>query len=314
VHDRVARLVGTKEKQETRETLSESCSTQPNAGQGTHTEIGAKMNEWKALTGRLTFFPLAPTLSPAAPASALYRQVWRAEPENFLTQPNALLPSMATGRRGALTARCLAHPSRVDFDFSPSPPREPRSELQLIEDTSELHTELSHVIEALADFEFPNGVSRIALYLQFLSPKSSSADANSLLCKVIPSEYGVKIRGEEDFVFQVNRPYLSRTVEPIKMNSLTKWSADRIQLVTLSFPAGGQLVSSMPANPSLPASQIVEFIAASVAFDINSVPSTTPLANLSQSLLLTEALASASRAQVALGLNVEGFRDARLLQ
>lgn len=109
----------------------------------------------------------------------------------------------------------------------------------------------------------------------------------------------------------INRPYTSGGVGTIKMNSLTKWSVDRLQVLTVSIPMGAAptLVS---ANAISASRQTEEFIAARVTFDNNNVPIETPLPSTQQSSLLNEALIAAAKTQQEIGLNTEGFQNVKL--
>ncbi len=124
-----------------------------------------------------------------------------------------------------------------------------------------------------------------------------------MLTAVIPGQYGVSLADEEDFVFQVNRPYPSRKLEGLTMNFLVKWSVDRLQILTVSLPTGGS-ATPLPASLS-PVPQTENFIAASVNFDINNVPTEAPLQQPSS--LLHEAIVAAAEMQKAIGLKIEGF-------
>lgn len=129
-----------------------------------------------------------------------------------------------------------------------------------------------------------------------------------MLTSHIPDQYGVKVSDEEDFIFQINRSYSSRSAEGIKMNFITKWSVDRLRVLTFAVSAGGPSTTSAQTPAS--GSQTADFIAASVNFDINNVPAATPLPSGHPASLLREALLAVARMQQAIGLNIEGFHNA----
>jgi len=217
------------------------------------------------------------------------------------------MPSVAQGKRGGIMASSIAHPTRIDFNLTPaSPPNEiTQLSFALIEDTSQLHTELVKVIDDIGRGAVLGAVVRVALNVQFLALKSSPVEANKALTAIIPSQYGVRITNEEDFIFQINRPYISREVATIKMNSLTKWSVDRLQVLTMSIVGPTPAAASISANP-----QTKDFIAASVTFDNNNIQTREQLTSTQQSSLLHEALAAAAQAQQNIGLSIEGFQNA----
>jgi hypothetical protein len=264
------------------------------------------MNEWKSSGGRVTLFPAqssAPTLS----ALEFYKQAWGEDPDSFQRQANPLVPTIAQGKRGNLTAGSVVGPTRIDFTLTPSSPSEMvQGSFPLIEDPGVLHAELLKIMDFVGQNESLRSVVRVALSIQFIAVKPNSLEANKVLTAVIPGQYGVKLTDEEDFIFQVNRPYSSRKVEGIRMNFLAKWSVDRLQILTLSLPVGG---AGTPLQTSAsPVPQTEQFIAASIHFDINNVPTEAKLRQPAS--LLHEALAAAAQMQQAVGLRIEGFSNA----
>jgi hypothetical protein len=263
------------------------------------------MNVWKSSGGRITLFP-APSSSPPLSALELYKHVWGTEPDSFQRQANPLIPTVAQGNRGNLTAGSVAGPTRIDFTLTPSsPPEIVHGSFPLIEDPSVLNAELGKIIDVIGQGGSLRSLVRVALSIQFIAVKPSSAEANTVLTAVIPSQYGVRVTDEEDFVFQINRPYPSRKVEGVKVNFLTKWSVDRLQILTLSLPVGGAGTPLQTQASASPTPQTEQFIAASIHFDINNVPTETPVQQPAS--ILREALVSASQMQQAIGLKIEGF-------
>jgi len=266
------------------------------------------MNQWKALNGRITLLPAAFTSSPLASALELYRRVWGVDPDSFQKLPNALAPTLAQGKLGDMMATCSAHPTRIDLNLVPAPDNEVPMSIALIEDTSQLRSKLLEIVDAINRGSIEGSIARVALGLHFLVPKESCAEANKTLISVIPDRYGVRITDEEDFIFQINQPYPSRKAKDYRMNAVTKWSVDRLQVLTFSVQAGSagapQVASSAPVMP-----QTKTFMAASVSFDFSNVPTEHPLSPASQSSLLGEALAGVAQKQQEVGLHVEGFEN-----
>jgi hypothetical protein len=268
------------------------------------------MSEWKSSGGRITLFPAA-TSAPPLSALELYRQVWGGEPDGFQKPTNPLAPSVAHGNRNGLKAGCVTQPTRIDLNLTPSSKQEEGQEdvsFPLIEDTGLLRAELSRIIDIVDQNAVLNSVVRVALGVQFLALKQTSAEANGVLTAHIPEEYGVKVTDEEDFIFQINRPYPSQSAKGIKMNFITKWSVDRLQIMTFAVSAGGPTTTSGQAPSS--GVHTTEFIAASVNFDVNNVPTVTQLANRQPASVLREALLAVARMQQSIGLNIEGFQNA----
>jgi hypothetical protein len=118
----------------------------------------------------------------------------------------------------------------------------------------------------------------------------------------MPALYQMRITDEEDFIFQVNRPHL---VSDIRMNCITKWSADRFQLFNMTVPIGAPVQWQIgQASMSL---QPTDFFGASVTFDHNNAPVQAPLSRDQQVVLLTEGLSRAGRMQREYGMNIVGF-------
>lgn len=249
------------------------------------------MNEWKALDNRISIFP---TQSESSSPSALeiYTKIW-GDPDSFQKpQGNALAPSVAQGKRNNVVINCTSQPTRIDFNILPIPSMQP-SILEFIDDVQQLKDELNHIIDNIEKGIFSDPVLRVALNLHFVKLSSGYIETNKILSEVIPDRYGLKLKDEEEFVFQINQPCTSKSLSDIKMNFLTKWSADRLQFFAIPLQGAAQL------NPT-------EKIVASVLLDGNNIP-TRPLTNKEQSTLLHEALDSAGEIQQEIGLNIEEF-------
>jgi hypothetical protein len=267
------------------------------------------MNEWKSAGGRITLFPAQQSSPPPLSALELYKQVWGEDPDNFQKQANPLVPTTANGKRGSLMAGSMAHPTRIDLTLTPLAGQEAQGSFPLIEDTGELHTELLKIVDLIDQRIISQPIVRVAFSVVFQALKPNPTEANRALTAVIPTKYGIRLSDEEDFIFQINRPYPSRKVNGVRMNSLVKWSMDRLQILTISIPAGGSPTPIQISSSTRPPTET--FIAASVHFDINSVPTESALPDGQLSPLLHEALIEAAQMQQALGLKIEGFENAK---
>jgi hypothetical protein len=262
--------------------------------------------KWKALVGRISLFPVVSLQSSQPSVLDVYREIWGGDPESFQKADNPLAPSVAHGRRGGLVAGCVVQQSRIDLNLmaSPSPPGFAQPSFPLIDDTTPVRAELLRIADVIGQGPVPD-VTRVAVHLQFVKLTGTFVEANRELMAVIPKKYGFSITDEEDFIFQINRPHASRDVQGVKMNSLTKWSADRIQIVSVSLPA------STVAGPAMPGAakvnpQTKEFIAASVLLDNNNLPAPTPLSGRDQSLLLRESIAATEEMREDVGISLGG--------
>jgi hypothetical protein len=266
------------------------------------------MDEWKALNSRVTLLLTVPPSSPSPSALELYRRVWGGEPDSFQKQPNALLPTVAQGRLNGMMASCFCHPARLDFNLSSmSPPSPvPETSLALIEDPVQLHAQLKRIIDVIGE-GISDSVTRVAFGVQFIVVKPNLVETNKTLMKVLPNPYRMKITDEDDFIFQINRPRKSNTVDDIGMNFITKWSKERLRVLAMAVPAGGAHISTSEST-SFEQTLYKDYIAASVSFDNNTVPaSQTSLTSRQQSSLLVEELTAAAAMQADIGLRIEGF-------
>jgi hypothetical protein len=262
------------------------------------------MSDWKALVGRVTLFPASP--SPAPSALSLFQEIWGGDPDSFQRQTSALMPTIAQGRRHGMSATCSVHPTRIDLSLAPAPSTQltAQASVSTIEDTAELQRQLLQIFKVIGKGTISSPMARIALYLHFSMISNDFAEANKILTSVIPKKYGLQVTNEEDLVFQINRPRLSKQVANTKLNILTKWSVDRIQVLQIFLPPPG-----MPMQPTTTGPQnIALFIAPTVVLDISTPAEEISSFNSTQQEgLLNDALAVTSELQSEIGLNIAGF-------
>lgn len=256
------------------------------------------MSEWKVFIGRVSVFLTATPMSPPPGPAELYRMMWGDDPDSFQKAPNPLAASIAQGRRNGITMTCTVQPARIDFNLMGAPIQ--ASELALIP-AAQVNSELRRMIEVMQEGTISLTASRVALFVQFLTPTVGIVDGNKILASTIP--YGINLSDEKDVVFQVNRPYKSKQAPPVDMNAIIKWSVDNLQILAFALPTGG---AAGPAGAPIP--QVRQVIAASVTFDVNNHPGQAViLDNGQQSVILLEALDFVSRTQREIGLNIKGF-------
>ena len=271
------------------------------------------MGEWKVLNARITFFTVGPVSSSDQSALSVYRQFWEADPDSFQKQPNPLAPSMAQGRRGGLLAACTVNPTRTDLNLAAADTdvQGPHPTLSLIEDAGQLRVELTRITDAVGRGVISRALNRVALYVQFVATKPTLLAVNKTLMSIIPDGYRPNLTDEESFIFQINRPQVLPDVEQLRMNYITKWSAESIRVVTMLLPRD-PAVRMGPPNIGSPI--FGEFLAASLSFDINNVPAPKPLTPPQQSSLLLNGMAWAAETQRTCGLNIEGFDSVNRLE
>jgi hypothetical protein len=267
------------------------------------------MSEWKLSAGRITLFPATPTATPAS-AFDLYRRVWNGEdPDNFQRQASPILPTFAQGRRSGIHVGCLIHQTRIDFNLSPIQTNTmitgPES-LPLFSDGRQLRREMINIIEAIGSGAAPGPFNRVAINIEFKSPQDSAFDANSAITTVMPEQYRVRLTNEENFLLQVNQPYTNSAAGGTKVNSITKWSVDRLQVVTIAVPVS-PVPGPIPTSAGPAAPKIIEITTASVSFEQNSVPPNHALTHEEEATLLRDALSQINQAQQDVGIDVKGL-------
>jgi hypothetical protein len=253
------------------------------------------MGKWKAQLGRITLFPIIPAGADVSSAADLYKRVWASDPDNYQKQPQAGLPfapSFAQGSYSGLIVSCSVHPIRIDFSLSP-PTLGPS--LNLIEDTKQFHEVLARTIPSVVEATTTT-VNRAACLAQFANVTANYRNANALMLKSLPTQYALRLSDEEDFILQLNRP---RAVGELRMNFVTKWSVERLQV--LSLQVGPGVIQSSGLN------QLVsEHIVGTVLLDNNN-SATARLSKDQLSFVLTEALRGVSDGQREAHLDLEGF-------
>jgi hypothetical protein len=257
------------------------------------------MSEWKGLQCRISLFP-PPTITKPSPFD-MFRSIWLTDPENFKSQANPLVPTVANGNVRGLSISCITQPGRIDFNITPAEGLNQDVSISLIDDTSRLHAELVKIIEAISQNKVALPVFRVAIVGQFVKILETIADANKIVTDVMPTDYRVRLNLEKDFIFQVNNPYDSRSIANVKMNSIRKWSVERFQIIMIQMQSGGPV-------PIADKHLTSEYLGASVTFENNNVP--VPQQQLSteeQARLLREGLEDISQAQACMGLNLRGF-------
>ena len=253
------------------------------------------MARWNPSAGRITLFS-APT-SRVPSALNLFQTVWRADPDGFQKQNNPLVPTIAQGRRGNLVFACIVQPGRIDLSLTPppSPAGTPDESYPVIEDDRELHNEMLRIAEVVAREQVAENVSRVAVSKNFLNLTENFVEANKELLTIMPAEYRPKLKDEEDFLFQVNRPYSSGRVPNVTINVLIRWSVDRLGIISIALPMRSP--NTVMAAPVSATPETKTFIGASVSFDLNNVPTERLLAPHEQAAIVDEALASITLVQ-----------------
>jgi hypothetical protein len=250
------------------------------------------MADWGLFNFRLSFFT---TNSQSLSAPDLYRSIWIAEPDGYQRSQNALAPSSANGKRGTLMVQCSVQAGRVDLNFTGAMQEALEVKPPRISNIQDLSIEVSTVLGQIKNGVISPPIIRVACFVQFMNLQSSHAEANKVVIATIPSQFGVKTTNEEDFIFQINRPYKSRAIPDVKMNSIVKWSVERIQMMTIT-------TDSPQAGP-----RTSEFTTASVTIDVNNAPRSTPINAPDQVAILNEAIEAADSIRKETGVPISSL-------
>lgn len=92
-------------------------------------------------------------------------------------------------------------------------------------------------------------VSRLALGADLVQPVSSLRDAYEMLAKYLKR---VRLEPEEssDFIYRINRPAPSTTIDGLRINRLSTWSAIQTSVMSFELPPGRPTLSRVAVTPS----------------------------------------------------------------
>jgi hypothetical protein len=215
------------------------------------------MGNWQALAGRVTLLPAIPTGGEAPLALDFYRRVWGSDPDIFQKQTSSLVsaPSIAQGTYKGLVVGCISQPLRIDLSIGPPS----KQDISLIDDTKLFYEALALIVDKVTkDDDLPT-INRAACFAQFSRKSKDYQEANALLSDTFPEEYEVHLTNEEDFILQINRPQM---IGNTKMNHITRWSVDRMQVITLQ-----QIQPPQTTQVSALTQLLSEHIIQQIAFD-----------------------------------------------
>lgn len=192
------------------------------------------MSAWTIHAARATLFPAL--ASGAAPRSAfdVFKSIWGEEPAGFQTQPPSGSPfpnSLAQGAAGPISRLCQVQPVRVDLTFTPSGMIDANT-VASIGDTELVSAEMNRVIDAVDEAFKETPLNRAALFLQMGQEAPDFPRANEVLSAAMWENKKAVLGDEEDFILQLNRPRLDGADASLKLNYITRWSVERLNLMT----------------------------------------------------------------------------------
>jgi hypothetical protein len=233
----------------------------------------------------------------------LYKAIWGKDPDSYQgAAGNPFAVSAAQGAEGAFTRICQSQTIRTDLTFGPGV-QALQSGLARIEDTAGLHAEMTRVLAVFESAFQGTPLSRVAVYLQLGQEAPDIREANKALLPAIWQTNQIALTDEEDFILQFNRPRLDPSDPTIKLNFITKWSVERLQVLTFlgQSPPGGVGV----AAPSVPV--VSEKVVPTVAFDNSNVPLQRPFNPDEAARVLSELFAEFAFQLKVCNITIRGF-------
>jgi hypothetical protein len=257
------------------------------------------MSAWKVQAARITVFPLL--ASGAVPRSALelYKAVWGKEPDSFQNQNPVGSPfpnSVAQGLTGKITRLCQTQPIRADFTFGPAGGPLNVAAVPVIEDTDLLSIEMKGLVGAVEGAFQQTALNRVAVYIQCGQEAADITSANQIISGSLWANQKVTLTDEEDFVLQINRKRLDSLDPSLKLNFITKWSVERLQMLMFS---NAQMAAGGPT--------VTEIIMPTVTLDNSNMPLQKPLAAKETERVLSELLQGMAAQLKQCNISIKGF-------
>ncbi|MHB1674850.1 MAG: hypothetical protein ACYCSP_11460 [Acidobacteriaceae bacterium] len=196
-------------------------------------------NDWSADQLRCTAFTLTGT---ALQAAHWWTRLANADPEEITSNPR-LGSSQAVGRFGPRTLVVATQPDRVDWYLVPAPIE--AASIQGQPATEPNPPSIGNAIEAfdvfselskqwLAFEDVPN-INRLALGGMLSHQEVDKRAAYLRLPDYVSFPVDPK---SSDFIFQINLPLPSRSIEGLAINRLSKWSVTMFKLFAMNVLGG----------------------------------------------------------------------------
>ena len=206
-----------------------------------------------------------------------------------------------------LAFSCQVQPVRVDLTFSPGQLLTPFSNgLPAISDSRSLRTAIASSIPSIEKAVKGAKLSRLAIYLQIGREVATSTEGNEIIRETLPATFSVPLQDEEDFILQINRPSAAANDSSIRLNFITKWSVDRVQVLTFlaaqNLPIAGQFTTGAPV--------ISNKLAATIAFDNSSPSQNSQIDDNQIGVLLSLTFTHINKQLKDCNISLEGFDDA----
>jgi len=194
-------------------------------------------------------------------ATRFFRDVWDDDPDTFQSAPPGAIGggSTASGLKQGVTAAVTVQPGRVDFSYGPPAAAEVTS-IQFVGGEL-LSAAIDRTLSALPKI----AANRVACFLSLGRVAPDYGSANKFLVEAMDQKYRPsRLTQEEDFSFQYNIPTVSKSLESVLNNQLSRFSVERVNL--LVFSAQNGFVPSINEN-----------LVATIGLDYNNKPASTSL-------------------------------------
>jgi hypothetical protein len=209
-------------------------------------------SDWNADQLRCTAFTLTGT---SLPAAHWWTKLAGADPEQITTNPR-LGSSQAVGRFGPGTLVVSTQPDRVDWFLGPAPIEAASIHGQVATEPNapsignavqafDVFSEISK--QWLAFEDIPN-VNRLALGGVLSHQEVDKRAGYHRLPDYVPAQVDPE---SSDFLFQVNLPTPSRSIDGLVINRLSKWAVTMFKLLALKGPGGSFVAQDLKTTIAL---------------------------------------------------------------
>ena len=217
--------------------------------------------------------------TPPSP-SGLWAKLVGTEPEATDTRPRERLVQ-EYGIYEGNNLRLTLQPQRLDWYIEPSAPPtpEPKQHVALISVDRTLPLLQRALAVSLSELDT---IVRLAAVIHLIHAVDNISHGMAKLDKYLP-ELNLKERGDQDFIYQINRRQRSPSTRHVFFNRIATWRLDRIQT---------GIVQMGPAQePTV--SKFDPILACRLSLDMNTVPSPSAIAKTRMPKLFEELVASA---------------------
>lgn len=235
--------------------------------------------DWDVESLRVSIFH--PVGSATSQQAGLWQKATGDVPESISSRPQNRV-TRATGRLGENNLLLTTQDERIDWLIRPIVgPKQQSAPVPTLREVASTPSFLQNAIRC--SLEAIPVVMRLAFALILVRQVPDSTEGLRQLSKYLPHVDLNSMEGR-DFVYQVNRRRISKSVSHIQINRLARWSTEHIEGVEIEMAPSEQ--------PRL--RPIEDVLTRKLNLDINTAPRTNAMANDKIPSLLDELMALAS--------------------